>query len=281
MRITITTALLMLGSLSATAQDRKAKESSAIKIWRSGSQPARQPEAEHFSGTVHVEPLFPVSEPWRVTGSLVTFDAGARTAWHTHPVGQVLIVTAGEGRVQASGEPVETIRKGDVVWIPAGQKHWHGAAANASMAHIAIVEQLDGRSVTWMDKVTDAEYAVRSANIAGEANQTEAPAEPKPKPSAKAIGEFDPKLAEITDDVLYGDVWERRELPKRDRSLITVAALIAMNRPDQLRSHLVKARENGVTEQEIVETITQLAFYAGWPNAVTALGVAREVFQKK
>ncbi len=90
-----------------------------------------------------------------------------------------------------------------------------------------------------------------------------------------------PKLAELTDDVLYGDVWERPQLSKRDRSLVTVAALIALNRPDHLRSHLVKARENGVTEEELIETITHLAFYAGWPNAVTAIGVAREVFEKK
>jgi 4-carboxymuconolactone decarboxylase len=88
-------------------------------------------------------------------------------------------------------------------------------------------------------------------------------------------------LAELTDDVLYGDVWERPELSKRDRSLVTVAALIAMNRPDQLRSHLIRARENGVTQEELIETITHLAFYSGWPNAVTAIAVAREVFEKK
>ncbi|HYG82370.1 MAG TPA: carboxymuconolactone decarboxylase family protein, partial [Pyrinomonadaceae bacterium] len=93
--------------------------------------------------------------------------------------------------------------------------------------------------------------------------------------------DFAPKLAELTDDVLYGDVWERPQLSKRDRSLVTVAALIAMNRPDQLRSHLVRARDNGVTHEELIETIPHLAFYAGWPNAVTAIAVAREVFEKK
>src|SRR6187549_316574 len=101
------------------------------------------------------------------------------------------------------------------------------------------------------------------------------------EPSAvrKALGELAPKLVELTDNVLFGDVWERPGLAKRDRSLITVAALVALNRPDQLRSHIARARSNGVTEQEIVETITQLAFYAGWPNAITAVGVAREVFK--
>jgi 4-carboxymuconolactone decarboxylase len=95
------------------------------------------------------------------------------------------------------------------------------------------------------------------------------------------MGDFAPKLAEITDDVLYADVWERPQLAKRDRSLVTVAALIAMNRPDQLRSHFARARDNGVSQEELIETITHMAFYAGWPNAVTAIGVAKEVFEKK
>ncbi len=105
-----------------------------------------------------------------------------------------------------------------------------------------------------------------------------APAQPQSR-AQQLMGDIAPKLAELTDDVLFGDVWERPGLAKRDRSLITVAALIALNRPDQLRSHIARARSNGVTEPEIVEAITQLAFYAGWPNAITAVGVAREVFK--
>jgi 4-carboxymuconolactone decarboxylase len=103
----------------------------------------------------------------------------------------------------------------------------------------------------------------------------------RPRPSQRAIGDTAPKLAEITDDVLYGDIWERPELSKRDRSLATVAALIALNRPDQLRSHFAMARQNGVTQVELIETITHLAFYTGWPNAVTAIGVAKEVFARQ
>jgi 4-carboxymuconolactone decarboxylase len=141
------------------------------------------------------------------------------------------------------------------------------------MTHIAIVEQLDGKAVEWMEKVSDAQYG---APLRG---QTAAPA--RPRPSQAAIGDFAPKLAEITDNVLYGDIWERPELSKRDRSLATVAALIALNRPDQLRSHLAIARQNGVTQEELIEAITHLAFYVGWPNAVTAIGVAKEVFQQK
>jgi 4-carboxymuconolactone decarboxylase len=243
---------------------------------RSGSQPSRQGPTENFTGSVRVDPLFQANAPARASGALVTFEPGSRTAWHTHPLGQILIVTAGTGRVQRWGDPVEEIRQGDVVWIPPGQKHWHGAAPNNSMAHIAIVEQLDGKSVEWMEKVSDAQYG---APLRAQAASTDAGA--KPRPSQGPIGGFAPKLAELTDNVLYGDVWERPQLSKRDRSLVTVTALIAMNRPEQLRSHLIKARENGVTEEELIETITHLAFYCGWPNAVNAINVAKEVFDRK
>ena len=249
----------------------------SIRITRGGSQPSRQGPAEHFSGSVRIDHVFGADAPGRAGGALVTFEPGARTAWHIHPLGQTLIVTAGVGRVQRWGDPVDEIRQGDVVWIPPGQRHWHGAAPGSSMAHIAISEALDGKTVEWMEKVSDAQYHPSLT--------TEESATPdrgaQPRPSQRAIGDFAPKLAELTDDVLYGDVWERPELSKRDRSLVTVAALIALNRPEQLRSHLVKARENGVRHEELVETITHLAFYAGWPNAVTAIGVAREVSEKK
>ena len=115
-------------------------------------------------------------------------------------------------------------------------------------------------------------------------SSTPARAQPAAPPTTRAqqlMGDIAPKLAELTDNVLFGDVWERPGLSKRDRSLVTISALIAMNRPDQLRSHLARARDNGVTEEEAIEAITQLAFYAGWPNAITAVGVAREVFHKK
>ncbi len=262
--------------LASGAQSQTATGQETIRIWRSGSQTSRQGPAENFTGSVRVDPLFQASAPSRASGSLVTFEPGARTAWHTHPLGQILIVTAGTGRVQRWGDPVEEIHQGDVVWIPPGQKHWHGAAPNSSMAHIAIVEQLDGKSVDWMEKVSDAQYSVPLS-----APRTSTDTGVKPKPSQGAIGDFAPKLAQLTDDVLYGDVWERPELSKRDRSLVTVAALIAMNRPDQLRSHLIRARDNGVTQEELIETITHLAFYCGWPNAVSAIQVAKEVFEKK
>jgi 4-carboxymuconolactone decarboxylase len=278
----IVISLSLLASTSAQtnqagAASTSAQDSQAIRIMRRGSQPSRQGPAENFTGSVRVDPLFQASAPARASGSLVTFEPGARSAWHTHPLGQTLIVTAGTGRVQRWGDPVDEIRQGDVVWIPPGQKHWHGAGPNSSMAHIAVVEAIDGKAVEWMEKVTDAQYG---APLRAQGPTTPAPGA-RARPSQAAIGDFAPKLAELTDEVLYGDVWERPQLSKRDRSLVTVAALIAMNRPDQLRSHLARARDNGVTQEELIETITHLAFYAGWPNAVSAIAVAREVFEKK
>ncbi len=255
------------------AQSQTASGQEAIRITRSGAQPSRPAPADNFTGSARVDSPFQGSAPARISGARVLFSPGARTAWHTHPLGQTLIVTAGTGRVQRWGDAVDEIRQGDVVWIPPGQKHWHGGAPNSSMTHIAIAEQLDGKTVDWMEKVSDAQYG---APLRGQASTAAAP---RPRPSQGAIGDFAPKLAQITDEVLYGDVWERPELSKRDRSLATVSALIALNRPDQLRSHLRIARENGVTQEELIETITHLAFYSGWPNAVTAIGVAREVFK--
>ncbi len=266
-----------VASGSGAAPVASVQDSQTIKITRNGSQPSRQAPAENFTGAVSVEPLFQANAPARAFGACVTFEPGARTGWHAHPFGQILIVTAGIGRVQRWGDPVEEIRQGDVVWTPPGQKHWHGASAKTAMTHIAITEQLDGKTVEWMEKVSDAQYG---APVRAQGPATPAPGA-QPRPSQRAIGDFAPKLAEITDNVLYGDVWERPQLSKRDRSLVTVSALIALNRPDQLRSHFARARANGVTQEELVETITQLAFYAGWPNAVTAIAVAREVFEKK
>ena len=129
-----------------------------MEIRRSGSQPSGKGSAEYFTGAVRVDPLFSPPEPARASGGSVTFEPGARTAWHAHPLGQTLIVTAGCGRVQREGGPVEEIRPGDVVWIPPGVKHWHGAAPTTAMTHIAIQEKLDGKAVDWLEKVTDEQY---------------------------------------------------------------------------------------------------------------------------
>ncbi|HEY5707214.1 MAG TPA: cupin domain-containing protein [Terrimicrobiaceae bacterium] len=129
-----------------------------MEIKRSGSQPSAKGPADWFTGNVRVDPLFQANAPARALGVSVTFEPGARTAWHTHPLGQTLIVTAGCGRVQHWGGPIEEIRPGDVVWFPPGEKHWHGATATTAMTHIAIQEQLDGKVVDWMEKVSDEQY---------------------------------------------------------------------------------------------------------------------------
>ena len=129
-----------------------------MKITRAGTNPSTKGPGNWFTGTVRIDPLFQAEPPGRAGGSAVTFEPGARTAWHTHPAGQTLIVTAGLGRVQREGGPIEDIRPGDVVWFPAGERHWHGAAPGVAMTHIAIQEAVNGLAVTWMEQVSDADY---------------------------------------------------------------------------------------------------------------------------
>jgi quercetin dioxygenase-like cupin family protein len=132
-----------------------------MDIKRAGSQPSDKGPAEWFTGTVRIDPLFRAPDPARVAGASVTFEPGARTAWHAHPLGQHLIVTAGFGRVQRWGGPIEEIRPGDVVWIPPGEKHWHGASPTTAMTHIAVQERLDGNAANWMEQVSDEQYQSR------------------------------------------------------------------------------------------------------------------------
>ena len=130
-----------------------------MDIHRIGDRPSTPGAPEYFTGTVRLDPLFQAPEPARAMGASVTFEPGARTAWHTHPLGQTLIITAGCGRVQRWGGPIETVRPGDVVWFPPGEKHWHGATATVAMTHVAIQEALDGRAVEWLEHVSEAQYS--------------------------------------------------------------------------------------------------------------------------
>ena len=164
-----------------------------VAVARQGSLPAMVGPAEHFTGEVRVEMPFHAAAPARVGGATVTFQPGARTAWHTHPLGQTLIVTQGVGLVQQWGGPIKEIRPGDVVSISPGVKHWHGASQTASMSHVAIAEEQDGKTVDWLEKVSDAQY--RSA--------TPPPAEtPAQSTAQRLFGDVNPKLAQLTDDVL-------------------------------------------------------------------------------
>jgi len=129
-----------------------------MDIKRVGSRPSGKGPAEYFTGSVRIDPLLEAPGPARVAGAMVTFEPGARTAWHTHPLGQTLIVTTGCGRVQREGGAIDEIRAGDVVWFEPGEKHWHGASPTTAMTHIAIAEMLDGKVVEWLEKVTDEQY---------------------------------------------------------------------------------------------------------------------------
>jgi len=172
MKLLATTFMLLLVFAWASAHANQARAASGsgapsvassaasqtISITRSGSQPSAKGPAEYFTGSVRVDYLFKANDPSRTSGAFVTFEPGARTAWHTHPFGQILIVTAGSGWVQQWGGQIQEIRPGDVVRIPAGQKHWHGATATTGMTHIAIQEQLDGKAAEWLEKVSDEQY---------------------------------------------------------------------------------------------------------------------------
>jgi 4-carboxymuconolactone decarboxylase len=262
--LTLIASLVFVGGLSAAE----------ITVAKAGSRTVELAPASSFTGVARVERLFGAAEPQRASGGLVHFEAGARTHWHTHPLGQTLIVTAGVGRVQHWGGPIQEIKPGDVVRIPPNVKHWHGASPGSAMSHIAISESLDGKTVEWLEPVDAAQFNPPPPS------QPAATVAPVRTRAQQLVGDVTPKLAELTDDVLFGDVWARPQLGRRDRSLVTVSALIAMNRPDQLRSHLALAKQNGLTEEELAEAITHLAFYAGWPSAMSAAGVAKEVFQK-
>ncbi len=152
---------VLIGYRSAFAQpmaqtvDRKM----TMKIDRNGSRPSTKGSQDYFSGSVRVEPVFQLGDPMRLNAGSVTFEPGARTAWHTHPLGQTLIITAGLGWVQSEGGSIEEVRPGDVVWFPPGQKHWHGATSATAMTHIAVQESLNGKNVDWMEKVSDAQYS--------------------------------------------------------------------------------------------------------------------------
>lgn len=157
-------AAIAMVSSAPTLADQAAVQNhqrgTTMEIVRAGTQPSRKGPEEWFTGSVRIDSLFQRQEPARVGGAIVTFEPGARTAWHTHPLGQTLIVTSGVGWTQCEGEPIVEIRAGDVIWCPPNVKHWHGATPTTAMTHIAIQEALNGSPVTWMEKVSDEEYLV-------------------------------------------------------------------------------------------------------------------------
>jgi 4-carboxymuconolactone decarboxylase len=264
--------------LSATASLLHGQASRDLLISRADTREVRVAPAANFTGTARIEVLFDTSAVTRAYSSSVSFEPGARTAWHTHASGQILIVTAGLGHVQLWGGPVEAIAAGDEVRIPPNAKHWHGAAPTTTMTQISIVEHSARGSTQWLELVSDAQQATPRSERAALEVPTALSSNNSQSRAQQLMSDIAPKLAQLTDTVLLGDVWSRLGLARRDGSLVTVSALIATNRPEQLRSHMTLARQNSVTRAELVEAITQLAFYVGWPNAISAIAVAREVF---
>ena len=284
----LVTVLVVTGS-SFTRTDATGMQT--MELTRAGSRDVLPGPVENFTGDVQVERLFDAVDPSHASGGLVTFAPGARTAWHSHPGGQILIVTSGTGRVQLWGHVIEEIRTGDVVQIPAGAKHWHGAAPHASMTHLGITEPRDGTAVQWMERVSDEEY-----NGALSSAEKQPPAQPTPsdrpaqsqtreqgttRPSGELQQRIAPGLATLTDDVLYGDVWRRPELSPRDRSLVTVSVLIATGKTAQLAGHLGRAFTNGVKPSETSALLAHLAIYCGWPSAVSALEIYDQVYKAR
>lgn len=266
-----------------------------LEITRGESRMTRQAPADNFSGLARVDRLFERLHGASASGGLVAFEPGARTAWHAHPGGQTLVVTAGTGRVQRWGDAVQEIRTGDVVRIPPGQKHWHGASPGSAMTHLAITESRDGSAVQWMEHVTDEQYQVspqperpaaassvaepvRPVAAAQGQQAAQAPQAPANRPSGELQQRLAPGLANLTDEVLYGDVWRRTALSPRDRSLVTIATLIATGKTAQLPGHLARGLENGLQPRETSGMLAQLAVYCGWPSAVSALPIYEQVY---
>ena len=262
------TTLVLVASASAGTQST---DNQRLVITRAGSRTIERAPEANFTGDVHVERLYDAVDPSHSSGGFVTFAPGARTAWHSHPAGQILIVTDGTGRVQLWGHPIEEIRAGDVVRIPAGVKHWHGASPRASMTHLGITEVRDGTAVQWMEHVTDEQY---SATVPS-------PQQGTARPSGELQQRVAPGLATLTDNVLYGDVWQRPELSPRDRSLVTISVLIATGNTAPLAGHLSRAFTNGVKPSEASALLAHLAIYCGWPRAVSALEVYDQVYKAR
>ncbi len=257
--------VLVLAAASAGAGE--------ITITRSGSQPPSRGSVQYFTGSVRINRLFEAKHPSRTSGASVTFEPGARAAWHTHPLGQTLIVTAGTGWVQEWNGEKQEIRPGDVVWTPPGVKHWHGATATNGMTHIAIQESLDGKNVEWMEKVSDEQYGKTSATPGSNA-----------VPTAQRLGDVrpvSPALERYTQFVLLGDLWNRPGLSPRDRSIVTLAALIARGQTVEMPFYFNQALDNGVRPAELSEVTAHLAFYSGWANAMAAAAIAKDVFASR
>lgn len=278
-------AFMAIGCAVCAADVPTTNPADDITITHPLAKPPAKASPDYFTGDVQVSELFAPREPSRVSCGSVTFAPGARSAWHTHPVGQTLVVTAGVGRVQIWGGPIKEFRSGDVVSIPPGVKHWHGASPTSSMTHLAIQEAQNGKAVVWLEHVTDEQYnstpATQQSTTATSAIQITQPNVAGRRLSPDDVQRVAPALEQYTQERLYGEVWNRPGLSKRDRSIVTVSAMIARSQTAALTYYFGQAIDNGVKPSEISEIITHLAFYSGWGNAVGAIGAAKDVFTQR
>ncbi len=219
----------------------------AQHITRAGAQAPVYGAAENFTGRVRVDPLFTVNEHINASLAYVTFEPGARSAWHTHPAGQRLVVTAGEGLTQEWGKPVQTIRVGDVVWCPPGVKHWHGATPSASMTHLAMSGTANGKSVTWMEKVSDAQYHAGHTDHAGHAAHHAPLPNVVPLPSSETLS-------------------------ATQQAIPLIAGFMAASDMPKLHAALNHGLDAGLTVSEAKEILVQLYAYVGFPKSLNALG---------
>ena len=261
--------IVLLTAAAAGHAAVSGEASQKIHVTRSGQQPSAKGPAEYFTGSVRVDPLFR-SGPSDTSAAYVTFEPRARSAWHTHPLGQILVVTAGFGWIQRWGEPIQEMRAGDVVWIPPHQKHWHGASPGSAMTHIAITSAVGGKNVDWMEQVTEQQY------MAG----TSKPAATSITLTRDDLRAVAPALDRFTRETV-SDVWKRPGLSPRDRSLVTLAVLIARNQATELPTYLNRALDSGVKPSEISEVVTHLAFYSGWGSGMSAVGAVADVFRTR
>lgn len=231
--------------------------------------------AKYFTGQSYLADLsadksFPVHN--------VTFAHGAHTFWHIHHnTCQVLVAEAGRGCYQIWGEAPRLLLPGQTATIPAGAKHWHGALPGTSFQHIALMKHGEGVRTEWLEPVKDADYRALESMARPQARKVVQTA------GRDRLGDFAPDFARYNDDILFGEVWSRSDrLSLRDRSIVTVSALVSGGILDSsLKYHIASARKNGVTREEMAEVITQLGFYAGWPKAWAAFGMAKEAYREE
>ncbi|MBE5102320.1 (R)-mandelonitrile lyase [Priestia aryabhattai] len=238
--------LLVSASVYAgQALAEEANENSQI-ITRSGSQASSKGPAEYFTGNARIDPLFSENDSSPDSGAYVTFEPGARSAWHTHPAGQRLIVTEGVGWTQEWGGPVKEIRAGDVVWCPPGVKHWHGASPNKAMTHIALNRAVDGQNVEWLEKVSDEQYSMKNKKHKREKQKNETEA-----------------------------------LNAKQETIVTIAAFTAEGDLPKLKNALNEGLDAGLTVNEIKETLVQLYAYTGFPRSLNGITALMDVLEKR